>query len=123
MIDMNPYETQSNLQFEATRNALPINFVFSGMVAVVTALLMGFLLYAGFTSGFKWPGAIKSSIALTILLVCLAYGTVRGGKELKQLRELSSSERQIGVLHILLVFAFCLAIQGFVHWVSKSTTF
>ncbi len=123
MVDMNPYQTQSNLQFEATRSAFPINFVFSGMVAVITFLLTGFLLYAGFTSGFKWPGAIKSSIALTILVICLMYGMLRGCKELKQLRELSSSERQIGALHILIVFAFCFAIQGFIHWVSKSTTF
>lgn len=123
MIEVNPYETHSELPLEATRNALPVNFVFSGMVALVAILLTGFLLYCGLASGFKWPGAIKSSIALTILAVCLAYGSVRGRKEMKQLRELASSERQIGALHIMIIIAFCFAIRGFVHWVTISSTF
>jgi len=123
MVEVNPYETQSELSFEATRNALPINFVFSGMVALVAMLLSGFLLYCGFASGFKWPGAVKSSIAFTILAVCLAYGSVRGRKEVKQLRELASSERQIGAMHIMLIIAFCFAIRGFIYWVTISSTF
>ena len=123
MIDVNPYQTQSNLQFEATRNALPVNFVFSGMVGLVAFLLICFLLYSGLTSGFQWPGAIKSSVTFTFLIVCLAYGTVRGRKELKQLRELSSTERQVGILHVIIIVAFCFAIRGFVHWVTIDSTF
>ena len=74
MNDVNPYESQSPLQLETTNNELPVNFVFSGMVAVITSLLAGFLLYVGI--GFRWPGPIKSLIAFMILVVCLTYGSI-----------------------------------------------
>ncbi len=123
MNDVNPYESQSPLQLETTNHELPVNFVFSGMVSVITSLLAGFLLYAGIGFGFRWPGPIKSVIALMILVVCLAYGFIRGTKELKQLRELSANARQVNFVHVAIIVAFCFAIRGFAHWVTKSTLF
>ncbi len=123
MKEVNPYESQSPLQLETTNNELPVNFVFSGMVAVITSLLAGFLLVAGIGFGFKWPGPIKSLIALIVLVVCLAYGFIRGKKELKQLRELSVQARQVNFVHVAIIVAFCFAIRGFAHWVTKSSLF
>lgn len=123
MKEVNPYESQSPLQLETTNNELPVNFVFLGMVAVITSLLAGFLLYAGIGFGFKWPGPIKSLIALIVLVVCLAYGFIRGKKELKQLRELSVQARQVNFVHVAIIVAFCFAIRGFAHWVTKSSLF
>ncbi len=123
MNDVNPYESRSPLQLETTNHELPVNFVFSGMVAVITSLLAGFLLYAWIGFGFTWPGPIKSLIALMILVVCLAYGIIRGQKELKQLRELSVHARQVNFVHVAIIVAFCFAIRGFAHWVTKSSLF
>jgi uncharacterized protein YacL len=123
MKDVNPYESQSPLQFETTNHELPVNFVFTGMVAVITSLLAGFLLYAGIGFGFKWPGVLKSAIAFMVLVVCLAYGFIRGKKELKQLRELSVNARQVNFVHVAIIVAFCFAIRGFAHWVTKSSLF
>ncbi len=123
MSDLNPYESPHSLPFDAADNQLPLNFIFSALVALIAVLLAGFLLYTGVFFGFQWPGTIKSAIAFTFLLVCISYGMVRGKKELSQFRELTGKERHIGFVHIMLIIAFCFAVRGFVHWVTLNTSF
>ena len=123
MSERNPYESPSSLPFDASNKQLPVNFVFSAMVALITILLAGFLFYTGVFFGFQWPGVTKSAIAFTILLVCISYGIVRGKKELSQICELTGNERQIGIVHILIIVSFCVAVRGFAHWVTLNTSF
>ena len=123
MSEWNPYESPSSLPFDTSNKHLPVNFIFSAMVAMIAALLGGFLLYTGFAFGFQWPGTIKSAIAFSFFLVCVSYGVVRGKKELSQFRALTGHERQLGAVHILIIVAFCFAVRGFIHWVSLNTSF
>ena len=123
MSDLNPYESPSSLPFDNANNQLPLNFLFSALVALIAVLLTCFLLYTGVFFGFQWPGRIKSAIAFTFLLVCLAYGIVRCKQDLPQFRELTGKERHIGIVHLTLIVAFCFAVRGFAHWVMLNTTF
>jgi hypothetical protein len=123
MSDLNPYESPGSLPSASADNQLPLNFIFSALVALIAVLLSGFLLYTGVFFGFQWPGTIKSAIAFLFLLVCIMYGIVRCKKDLSQLRELTGNERHIGIVHIVLIVAFCFAVRGFVHWVTLATSF
>ena len=123
MRELNPYESPKSLPFDACNKQLPVSFLFSAMVALIASLLTGFLLYTGVFFGFRWPGSIKSAIAFTFLLVCLLYEVIRGKKDLVEIRSLSGNERQIGIVHVLIIIAFCFAIRGFAHWVTLNTPF
>lgn len=123
MSELNPYESPKSLPFDASNKQLPISFLFSAMVALIAILLTGFLLYTGIFFGFRWPGTIKSAIAFTFLLVCLLYEFVRGKKELAEIRELPGNERHVGIVHVLIIVAFCFAVRGFAHWVTLNTPF
>ncbi len=122
MRDMNPYESNSNLTLDANNRFLPVDFVFSVMVGMITILLSVFLIISGLFYGFRWPGATKSAISFAILSVCAAYVIVRGSKELKQLRELSIRGLRVGLIHIMIVFAFGFAVRGFAYWVTKNSS-
>lgn len=123
MSDLNPYESPCSLPFDAANNQLPLNFIFSALVALIALLLSGFLLYTGVFFGFQWPGTIKSAIAFIFLLVCITYGIIRCKKDWSQFRQLTGKERHIGMVHIMLIVAFCFAVRGFAHWVSLNTSF
>ncbi len=89
------------------------------MVAATGGLLAGFLAYVGARYGFKWLGLAKTFACGILLMACLTYGVMRGDKDIKLIRQMPSSNNQVGIAHAGLIMLFVLAGAALAFWIVE----
>lgn len=99
---------------------IPLRNMFSGMMFTLGTVVCVMLLAIVTAPGFERPGTLKSLVCAAVSFAALGYSLTIGRQDLTPFRTGPWRERGVGVSHVLMILAFCLALAALGVWVLES---